>query len=89
MNRRKFFRNGSLFAIGATVLNPFEGNAHGLDFDTLKKNKKAKGTEYEKSYLFFYAIFQKKVQEKSQKKLDKQVEFCGEALRNRKNLRRL
>ena len=22
-----------------------------------KKNKKAKGTEYEKSYLFFYAIF--------------------------------
>lgn len=42
MNRRKFFRNGSLFAIGATVLNPFEGNAHGLDFDTLKKNKKAK-----------------------------------------------
>ena len=42
MNRRKFFRNGSLFAIGATVLNPFEGNAHGLEFDTLQKNKKAK-----------------------------------------------
>ncbi|MGO4905301.1 alkaline phosphatase [Flavobacterium sp. W20_MBD1_R3] len=42
MNRRKFFKNSSLFAIGATVLNPFEGNAQELDFDTLKNNKKAK-----------------------------------------------
>ncbi|CAM3977537.1 alkaline phosphatase [Flavobacterium sinopsychrotolerans] len=42
MNRRKFFKNGSLFAIGATLLNPFEGSANKLDFDTLKKNKKAK-----------------------------------------------
>ena len=42
MDRRKFFKNGSLFAIGATLLNPFEGNAKELDFDTLKKNTKAK-----------------------------------------------
>ncbi|SHG10737.1 alkaline phosphatase [Flavobacterium segetis] len=42
MNRRKFFKNGSLFAIGSTFLNPFEGIAKELDFDTLKKNKKAK-----------------------------------------------
>lgn len=42
MNRRKFFRNGSLFTIGATLLNPFEGYTQELDFDTLKKNKKAK-----------------------------------------------
>ena len=42
MNRRKFFRNGSLFTIGATILNPFEGNSQTLDFDTLKNNKKAK-----------------------------------------------
>lgn len=42
MNRRKFFRNGSLFTIGATLLNPFEGYTQELDFDTLKRNKKAK-----------------------------------------------
>uniref|UniRef100_UPI00286DFD66 alkaline phosphatase n=1 Tax=Flavobacterium sp. TaxID=239 RepID=UPI00286DFD66 len=42
MDRRKFFRNGSLAAIGSTILNPFLGTAHELDFDTLKKNKKAK-----------------------------------------------
>ena len=42
MNRRKFFKNGSLFAIGASLINPFEGNAQEVDFDTLKKNKKAK-----------------------------------------------
>ena len=41
MNRRKFFRNGSLFTIGAAVFNPFEGiaqNTTAADF----KNKKAK-----------------------------------------------
>jgi len=42
MNRRKFFRNGSLFAIGTSFINPFEAIAGVLDFDTLKKNKKAK-----------------------------------------------
>lgn len=42
MNRRKFFRNGSLFTLGATLLNPFEGFAQTPDFDTFKKNKKAK-----------------------------------------------
>ena len=39
MDRRKFFRNGSLAAIGATILNPFGVNAKPID-DT--KNKKAK-----------------------------------------------
>lgn len=42
MDRRKFFRNGSLFAIGATVLNPFEGSAATLDLESITKNKKAK-----------------------------------------------
>lgn len=42
MDRRKFFRNGSLFTIGATLLNPFEGYTQEPDFDTLKRNKKAK-----------------------------------------------
>lgn len=42
MDRRKFFRNGSLFALGASLLNPFEGNSAELDFDTIRKNKKAK-----------------------------------------------
>ena len=42
MNRRKFFTNGSLAAIGSTIINPFSANASGLDFDILKKNKKAK-----------------------------------------------
>ncbi|MBF6608909.1 MAG: alkaline phosphatase [Flavobacterium sp.] len=37
MNRRKFFRNGSLAAIGATVLSPFSTSAKSVD-----KNKKAK-----------------------------------------------
>lgn len=41
MNRRKFFRNGSLFTLGTALLNPFEGTANtaNLSFD---KNKKAK-----------------------------------------------
>jgi len=42
MNRRKFFRNGSLFTLGATLINPFEGAANVLDINSLNKNKKAK-----------------------------------------------
>ena len=42
MNRRKFFKNGSLFAIGSTLLNPFESHANDLDLSYLHKNKKAK-----------------------------------------------
>lgn len=42
MDRRKFFRNGSLFALGTSLLNPFDLAASSTDFDTLKKNKKAK-----------------------------------------------
>ena len=42
MNRRSFFKNGSLAAIGATLASPFQGFAPPLDFDTLRKNKKAK-----------------------------------------------
>lgn len=41
MNRRKFFTNGSLAAIGSTIINPFSGVAKTLDLDTLQKNKKA------------------------------------------------
>ncbi len=39
MNRRKFFRNGSLAAMGATILNPFSAIAEPID---THKNKKAK-----------------------------------------------
>lgn len=42
MNRRKFFRNGSLFTIGAVVMNPFQGSANVLDLESVNKNKKAK-----------------------------------------------
>ena len=42
MNRRKFFRNGSLFTLGAAFINPFETTAGILDTGTLDKNKKAK-----------------------------------------------
>jgi alkaline phosphatase len=42
MDRRKFFRNGSLFTLGATLINPFESIAGTLDTGTLNKNKKAK-----------------------------------------------
>ena len=42
MDRRKFFRNGSLAAIGSTIINPLAGAANIIDFDTFKKNKKAK-----------------------------------------------
>ncbi|RZJ64373.1 MAG: alkaline phosphatase [Flavobacterium sp.] len=42
MNRRSFFRNGTLAAIGATVASPFEGIAKTAGFDLSGKNKKAK-----------------------------------------------
>lgn len=42
MDRRKFFKNGSLFTLGTAVINPFSGQANELDFDTSKNNKKAK-----------------------------------------------
>lgn len=41
MDRRRFFRNGSLFTLGATLINPFESTANILDTGTLDKNKKA------------------------------------------------
>lgn len=42
MNRRNFFKNGSLFAIGSTLLNPLNSGASNINFDTVNKNKKAK-----------------------------------------------
>lgn len=42
MDRRKFFRNGSLFTIGAAVMNPFQGSANVIDLESVNKNKKAK-----------------------------------------------
>ncbi|RDI14673.1 alkaline phosphatase [Flavobacterium sp. AG291] len=42
MNRRKFFRNGSLFTLGTALINPFESTASILDLQTINKNKKAK-----------------------------------------------
>jgi alkaline phosphatase len=42
MNRRKFFRNGSLFSLGAAFINPFETSAAPIDPDFIDKNKKAK-----------------------------------------------
>ena len=42
MNRRKFFRNGSLIALGTSLLSPLDLSATTLDLDTINKNKKAK-----------------------------------------------
>ena len=42
MNRRKFFRNGSLFTLGSLVLNPFETTAKNENLQPTFKNKKAK-----------------------------------------------
>ncbi|HEU4495697.1 MAG TPA: alkaline phosphatase, partial [Flavobacterium sp.] len=42
MDRRKFFRNGSLFTIGTAVLSPFQGTANILELEDAYKNKKAK-----------------------------------------------
>jgi len=42
MNRRKFFRNGSLFTLGTALVNPFDLTASPVNADFLDKNKKAK-----------------------------------------------
>ena len=42
MDRRKFFKNGSLAAIGASLINPFQSIGQEIDFDSSNKNKKAK-----------------------------------------------
>lgn len=42
MDRRKFFKSGSLFTIGAVVLNPLQGSANIVDLQSINKNKKAK-----------------------------------------------
>ncbi|MFZ4435259.1 MAG: alkaline phosphatase [Flavobacterium psychrophilum] len=42
MNRRKFFKNGSLAALGGALINPFQSRAETLDFSSTFKNKKAK-----------------------------------------------
>lgn len=42
MDRRKFFKNGSLLTIGAAVMNPFQGAANILDLESVNRNKKAK-----------------------------------------------
>jgi alkaline phosphatase len=42
MDRRKFFRNSSLAALGTTLINPFESTASTLSPDFVNKNKKAK-----------------------------------------------
>jgi alkaline phosphatase len=42
MNRRKFFKNGSLFTIGATILNPFETIAQIPEVSENFRNRKAK-----------------------------------------------
>jgi alkaline phosphatase len=42
MNRRKFFKNGSLFTLGSLVINPFDGVAKNETIQPTFKNKKAK-----------------------------------------------
>ncbi len=42
MDRRRFFRDGSLFTLGATLVSPFKGAGNLLDTTTIDKNKKAK-----------------------------------------------
>ncbi|WP_026976724.1 alkaline phosphatase [Flavobacterium tegetincola] len=42
MNRRKFFRNGSIFTLGTALISPFGANAATLTPDLIDKNKKAK-----------------------------------------------
>lgn len=42
MNRRKFFRNGSLFTLGTTLINPLQGIAAPVANQISGKNKKAK-----------------------------------------------
>jgi alkaline phosphatase len=42
MNRRFFLKNGTIAAVGSTIINPYQSIAHELDLDTFKKNKIAK-----------------------------------------------
>ncbi|WP_341220584.1 alkaline phosphatase [Polaribacter atrinae] len=42
MNRRTFFKNGSLLTLGTTLLQPFNTSANNISFDIGDKNKKAK-----------------------------------------------
>jgi alkaline phosphatase len=42
MDRRKFLKNSGLITIGSAVINPFQSTGTTIDFDTIKKNKKAK-----------------------------------------------
>lgn len=42
MNRRNFFKNGSLAALGTALLHPFDSLANEMGYDTTDKNKKAK-----------------------------------------------
>ena len=42
MNRRKFFRNGSLFTLGTAFISPFQATATPITPDFSDKNKKAK-----------------------------------------------
>lgn len=42
MNRRKFFKNGSLLTLGTTLLNPFNGMTNTIEYDFENKNKSAK-----------------------------------------------
>lgn len=42
MNRRKFFRNGSLFTLGTAFISPFQATAAPINPDFSDKNKKAK-----------------------------------------------
>lgn len=42
MDRRKFFKSGSLLTVGAAVLSPLQGSANILDIQSFNKNKKAK-----------------------------------------------
>lgn len=42
MNRRKFFRNSSLFTLGTAFISPFEASATPITPDFIDKNRKAK-----------------------------------------------
>jgi len=42
MNRRKFFRNGSLAALGSAIINPLDVFGKSQDFDLSGRNKKAR-----------------------------------------------
>lgn len=42
MNRRRFFKNGSLVALGSALINPFQSTADPINLQSTFKNKKAK-----------------------------------------------